>query len=115
MSTNAAPAAGGDDGKKGSAMNKAGLIELMMQANGKGKDVMFETKAQAERALDAVLDAVKKGLKKSGSVRLINFGTFEVRKRKARQGLNPQTRKPMTIKPSRTVAFRVGKQLKKAI
>ncbi len=92
--------------KKKDAMNKADLIELMMKSKN------FETKAQAERSLEAVLEAIKKGLKKNHSVRLINFGTFEVRKRKKRKGLNPQTKKPMVIPASKTVAFRVGKQLK---
>lgn len=96
--------------KKG-AMNKADLIELMM----KSKTAGFETKAQAERSLEAVLESIKKGLKKSGSVRLINFGTFEVRKRKRRKGLNPRTREPMMIPASKTVAFRVGKQLKDSL
>lgn len=96
---------------KKEAMNKAGLVEVMMKD---AKDV-FETKAQAERSLEAVLSSIKKGLKKSGSVRLINFGTFEVRKRKKRKGLNPRTQEPMTIPASKTVAFRVGKQLKESV
>ena len=95
--------------KKKDAMNKADLVELMM------KSKQFDTKAQAERSLEAVLEAIKKGLKKNQSVRLINFGTFEVRKRKKRKGLNPQTKQPMIIPASKTVAFRVGKQLKEHI
>jgi DNA-binding protein HU-beta len=92
-------------------MNKADLIDLLQ----KEKDPAFANKAQAERCLDAVLGAIKKGLKKSGAVRLINFGTFEVRKRKKRKGQNPRTGEQMMIPPSRTVAFRVGKQLKDAV
>lgn len=95
--------------KQKEAMNKADLIELMM------KSKQFETKAAAERALEVVLDGIRRGLKKNSSVRLINFGTFEVRKRKRRKGLNPRTQEPMMIPASRTVAFRVGKQLKEYI
>ncbi|RME74785.1 MAG: HU family DNA-binding protein [Planctomycetota bacterium] len=93
-------------------MNKKELIETMM----KDKESPFESKAQAEKALKAVLNAIKKGLKsKSKSVQLIGFGTFRVKKRKARKGVNPQTKKPIKIPASKTVAFRPGKALKEYI
>ena len=90
-------------------MNKQQLIDQMI------KDGGFDSKAAAERALTAVLDAVKKGLKKDKSVQLIGFGTFAVKNRKARNGRNPHTGQPMKIKASKTVGFRCGKALKDAI
>ena len=76
----------------------------------------FESKAEAERALNAVLGAVKKGLKgKSHKVQLIGFGTFEVKTRKARTGVNPQTGKKIKIKASKTVRFKPGKALKESL
>ena len=90
-------------------MNKAQLIETVQ------KDAKFESKAQAERAVLAVLDAIKKGLKKDKEVQLIGFGTFKVKKREARNGRNPQTGEPMKIKATKTVGFKVGKALKDAI
>ena len=92
-------------------MNKKELVELMMAA----KDCPFDSKAAAERALSAVLNGVKKGLKKEQNVQLIGFGSFVVKKRKARDGRNPQTGDKIRIKASKTVGFRPGKALKDAI
>lgn len=88
-------------------MNKGQLVERLAGDLG--------SKAAAERAIDAVLDAVRKGLKKDGKVQVVGFGTFEVRKRKARMGRNPQTGESIKIKASKTVAFRPGKDLKSKI
>ncbi len=54
------------------------------------------------------MDALKKGEK----VALVGFGTFEVRERKPRKGINPQTRKPIQIPAKKVPAFRAGKELK---
>ncbi|MFR6033106.1 MAG: HU family DNA-binding protein [Bacilli bacterium] len=68
-------------------MNKAELIvEIQKQL---GKDA---TKACAEKALNTVLDAIKAGVKKHKKLQLIGFGTFSVVERKARTGINPQTK-----------------------
>ncbi len=88
-------------------MNKAELI-LEIQ-NQLGKEA---TKACAERALDAVLAAFKAGIKKDKSVQLVGFGTFSVTERKARQGVNPQTGKPIQIAASKTVKFKPSAQFK---
>lgn len=90
-------------------MNKADLIDEMT----KEKD--FQTKAEAERALTAVLNAIRKGLKKDKVVQLIGFGTFEVKSRKARKGVHPRTQQPLTIPKSKTVSFRPGKPLKQMV
>jgi DNA-binding protein HU-beta len=73
------------------------------------------TKAAAGAALDAMLEAITKSLKKGDSVTLVGFGTFEVRKRKARIGRNPKTKEPIKIKASKVPAFKAGKALKDAV
>lgn len=92
-------------------MNKAELV-IEVQKN-LGKEA---TKASAERAVEAVLDAIKKGVKKDkAGVQLIGFGTFSVVKRAARMGVNPKTKEPIKIKASKTVKFKPGAGLKAAI
>ena len=92
-------------------MNKAELIEWMH------KNENFETKAAAERALNAVLNGVRYGLKKDAknTVSLVGFGSFSVKRREGRMGRNPQTGEPIKIKASKTVSFKAGKALKDAV
>ena len=73
------------------------------------------SKAAAGRALDAVTTAVKKTLKKGGTVTLVGFGTFSVGKRAARVGRNPQTGAEIKIKAAKVPKFRPGKALKEAV
>lgn len=73
------------------------------------------TKADAMRAIDAFTEVVAKSLKKKEKVTLVGFGTFTVRERKARTGMNPKTQAPVKIKASKTPAFKSGKALKDAI
>lgn len=73
------------------------------------------TKADAAKAVDAVVAAITKSLKKGGEVRLVGFGTFYVTKRKATNGRNPRTGKPIKIKASNQPKFRSGKALKEAV
>lgn len=73
------------------------------------------SKAAAGRALDAVTTAVKKTLKKGGTVTLVGFGTFSVGKRAARIGRNPQTGAEIKIKAAKVPKFRPGKALKDAV
>lgn len=89
-------------------MNKAELIDSLV----KNKKSGLESKASAERAVDAVIEGIQAGLKKDQKVQLIGFGTFSVRQRKARTGRNPQTGAEIKIKASRTVGFKAGKSLK---
>jgi DNA-binding protein HU-beta len=72
-------------------------------------------KKDAEDAVDAMLDGITKALKKGQKVQLVGFGTFEVRKRKARTGINPQSKQKIKIPASKAPAFRAGKALKDAI
>jgi len=73
------------------------------------------SKAEAGRALDGMLAAVTKTLKKGGTVTLVGFGTFAVGKRAARTGRNPRTGEMIKIKAAKVPKFRPGKGLKDAI
>jgi len=73
------------------------------------------TKADAERAVNAVIDGIKLGVKKTKTVQLIGFGTFKISNRKARAGVNPKTGAKIKIKASKTVKFVPGKAFKAAI
>ncbi|AVP98766.1 integration host factor subunit alpha [Ahniella affigens] len=73
------------------------------------------SKADAGRALDAMIKVVKKALKSGDSVAIVGFGTFAVRKRSARTGRNPQTGATIKIKASKNPAFKAGKALKDAV
>ncbi len=88
-------------------MNKSELVETVQKSLGADA-----SKASAERAVDAVLESIKKGVKKDKSVQLAGFGTFSVAKRAARQGINPRTKEPIKIKASKTVKFKPGTGLK---
>ena len=89
-------------------MNKTELIEHI--AN--NADI---SKAAAARALESTIEAVKKTLKKGGTVSLVGFGTFAVRERAARTGRNPQTGKEISIPAAKVPGFRAGKGLKDAV
>ncbi|MBI5831858.1 MAG: HU family DNA-binding protein [Armatimonadetes bacterium] len=65
--------------------------------------------------IDALLDEITASLKADKKVRLIGFGTFEVRERKARSGVNPQTKAKMEIPGGKSPAFKPGKELKDAV
>ena len=91
-------------------MNKSELIDEIRSVNGDEC-----SKACAERALDAVLNAIMKGLKRDGSVQLIGFGTFKVSDRKARNGRNPRTGETIKIAASKVPAFSAGQALKDAV
>ena len=73
------------------------------------------TKADALRALDAVLAGVTKGLKKEGKVALVGFGTFAAKKRAAREGINPLTKQKIKIPAKMAVSFKAGSKLKDAV
>lgn len=87
--------------------NKVELVAAVQKTLGANT-----SKAEAERAVNAVLDGIKLGVKKTKSVQLIGFGTFKVATRKARIGVNPKTGEKIKIKASKTVKFVAGKALK---
>lgn len=73
------------------------------------------SQAETGSVVDALLDEVTAALAAGKRVRLIGFGTFEIRERAARQGVNPQTGKKMEIPASKSPAFKPGKELKDAV
>ncbi|MBQ9964484.1 MAG: HU family DNA-binding protein [Clostridia bacterium] len=89
-------------------MNKVELVAAVAEkANLSKKD--------ADKAVAAVLDAVKEAVAKGDKVSLIGFGTFEVRARAARTGRNPQTKQTITIPASKAPVFKAGKAFKDAV
>lgn len=88
-------------------MNKAELIAEVQKLLG-----AEASKACAERALNAVLDAIQTGVKKTKKVQLIGFGTFSVVDRKARMGINPKTKEKIKIKASKAVKFKPSSAFK---
>ncbi len=89
-------------------MNKADLIEKVAKDAG-------VSKAQADTAINSVLDGVTSALKKGGTVTLVGFGSFSVGSRKARIGRNPQTGTAIKIPAKKVPKFSPGSQLKKAV
>ncbi|MDP4030378.1 MAG: HU family DNA-binding protein [Gallionella sp.] len=89
-------------------MNKSDLIDAIA----KSADI---SKASAGNALNAVIDSIKKALKKGDTVSLVGFGTFKVGKRAARSGRNPRTGEAIKIKAAKVPKFTAGKGLKDAV
>lgn len=73
------------------------------------------TKAEAERAINAVKGAITDSLRKGTKVTLVGFGTFGISQRKARRGFNPYSNKIIKIAATKAVRFSAGKQLKEAV
>ena len=86
-------------------MNKADLIAKIAEE-------AELSKKSAEAALNAFVGAVESALKKGDKVQLVGFGSFEVRKRAARKGRNPQTKEEIKIPASKAPVFKAGKALK---
>jgi DNA-binding protein HU-beta len=89
-------------------MTKADLITAVAQK-------AELTKKDADAAITAFIDAITETLKKGEKVQLVGFGSFEVRERAAREGVNPQTQKKIKIPASKVPAFKAGKALKDAV
>ncbi|MBR5336767.1 MAG: HU family DNA-binding protein [Lachnospiraceae bacterium] len=89
-------------------MNKAELVAAMADKAGLSKK-------DTEKALKAFTDVVAAQLKKGNKIALVGFGTFEVAKRAARTGRNPQSGKEIKIPASKAPKFRAGKALKDAV
>ena len=89
-------------------MNKAELIAAVAAKTG-------DTKKAAEEAVNAFVEVVTNALKEGDKVQLVGFGSFEVRKRAARKGRNPQTKEEIKIPASKAPVFKAGKALKQKI
>lgn len=88
-------------------MNKGDLVNEVSQ--------VLTSKKDAQAAVDGLLGAITKSLKKGDDVTLVGFGTFKVAKRKARTGRNPQTGAEIKIKATKVPKFVPGKALKEAV
>ena len=86
-------------------MNKAELIAAIAAKTG-------DTKKGAEASVNAFVDVVTEALTEGDKVQLVGFGSFEVRKRAARKGRNPQTKEEIKIPASKAPVFKAGKALK---
>lgn len=89
-------------------LGKSDLVDMMAEKAGLSKK-------DAAAALDALLTGVTAALKKGAKVQLTGFGSFEVRKRKARMGKNLQTGEAIKIPASKVPAFKAGKGLKDGV
>ena len=89
-------------------MNKNELIAAMAEKSGLSKK-------DSAAALEAFTASVEEQLKAGDKVQLVGFGSFEVKERAARTGINPQTKKPVEIAASKAPVFKAGKALKDAL
>ena len=89
-------------------MTKADLIDKV------SKETKL-TKKDSDQAIDAFIHAISGALAKGDKVTLVGFGSFEVRKREARKGRNPQTGKEINIAARKVPVFKAGKALKDAV
>ena len=89
-------------------MNKTALVAAIAEKT-------ELTKKDSEKALKAFIDVVTEELKKGEKVQLVGFGTFEVAKRNARTGKNPQTGKAIKIPACKAPKFKAGKALKETV
>lgn len=89
-------------------MNKAELVSKMAEISGM-------TKASAEKALNAFIEAVEEALGKGEKVTLVGFGTFMVTKRAARKGRNPRTGEEIKIPARKIVKFKPGSNLESIV
>jgi DNA-binding protein HU-beta len=89
-------------------VNKSELIDQVADKAGLSK-------ADAGRALDAVIDAIADALKRGDTVNLVGFGSFSVKTRAARTGRNPRTKETIQIPASNNPVFKAGKALKDAV
>lgn len=90
------------------AMNKDKLVDVVSAKLG-------STKAEAERAINAMLDEITAALQRGDEVSLTGFGTFQVSSRQARPGVNPRTGEKIQIAAVKVPKFRAGKNLKESV
>ncbi len=89
-------------------MNKAQLVEAV-------SDKIGITKKEAGNVMHAVIKTITGALSQGEKITLVGFGTFQVRQRKARKGINPQTKEALTIPAKKVLKFKAGKDLRKAV
>ncbi len=89
-------------------MNKTELIAAVAAA-------AELSKKDAEKAVNAFVGEITKALKKGDKVSLVGFGTFEVKERAARTGINPRTKETIKIAACKAPVFKAGKNFKESI
>ncbi len=89
-------------------MTKAELIESVARTVGQPKKLVAET-------IDATFDQIARSIRREKRFWVPGFGTFTVRRRRARAGYNPRTKAAMTIAAFRTVGFRPAPELRKGL
>ena len=89
-------------------MNKMELVAAMAEKSGLSKK-------DCEAALGAFTDTLAEAMKAGNKVQLVGFGSFEVKARAARTGLNPRTKEPVAIPAAKLPVFKPGKALKDSI
>lgn len=89
-------------------MNKTELVAAMAEKT-------QLSKKDTESTLKAFIEVITDELTKGEKVQLVGFGTFEVAERAAREGINPLTKKPMSIPASKAPKFKAGRGLKDAV
>ena len=89
-------------------MNKSELINAIAEGSGLSK-------VDSKKALNGFMAAVVNELKKGGKISLVGFGTFSVTEKKARQGINPRTKKAIKIESKKVAKFRAGAELAEAV
>ena len=89
-------------------MNKTELVEKIAV----GAEL---SKADAKKALEATIEAIKNALVDGDKIQLIGFGTFSVSERPAREGINPATKEKITIAAKKVAKFKAGAELADAI
>jgi len=89
-------------------VNKGDLIEVVAKHT-------ESTKAAAGKAVDAIFDGIAGALAKGDKVAIVGFGTFLVKKRKARTGINPKTKEKISIPAKKVPAFKPGAELKSKV
>lgn len=89
-------------------MNKAELVAALSKKSNL-------TKKDSEIALNAFMDTIKETLKKGDKISLVGFGSYEAVKRKARKGMNPQTKEEIKIPAKKAIVFKAGKTLKELV
>lgn len=92
------------------------VAETVFAVNGvKTAEASRQSFEKGKLAVEGVLSAIQQGLAKGESIRLVGFGSLTVKSVPERQGVNPRTGKPMTIKATKRIRFSAGKSLKEAV
>lgn len=89
-------------------MTKSQIIDAVAKKTGLKKK-------EAEAAVSATIDAITEALVEGEKVQVVGFGTFEVKERAARTGINPYTKKAMKIEASKSLSFKAGKAMKELL